>query len=199
MDRYSTGAADNYNRGMDKFGAFLGRSAWIGRFVSLIPAGDVLLLADEGGHALDLAAAGYRVEAALPDAAAASSLAGVPGVEVRLVDPDKGLWPYFGRAFDGVIVAGGLRRSLIPALLGSLAERGVLIWESPMLGDERFSPKDPDLLPRPGELLELVRNRLVVVAFEQGEVEQPRRGVIQRLCARRGREFRLPESSPPAG
>jgi hypothetical protein len=39
----------------------------------------------------------------------------------------------------------------------------------------------------------VVRRRLAVVAFEQGEVEAPRPAVVQRLCATRRIDPRLPQ------
>ena len=62
-----------------------------------------------------------------------------------------------------------------------------------MAGNERCGkPSNPEFLLRPGELLDVVRGRLNVVAFEQGEVALPRLAVVQRICATRRTEFRLP-------
>jgi hypothetical protein len=70
---------------------------------------------------------------------------------------------------------------------------GVLIYETFMVGNERFGkPSNPAFLLRPGELLDVVRRRLTVVAFEQGEVGLPRPAMVQRLCATRHLESRLP-------
>jgi hypothetical protein len=55
-----------------------------------------------------------------------------------------------------------------------------------MLGNEALGrPSNPDFLLRPGELLEVLRERLTVVAFEQGRVDAPKPAVIQRICAAR--------------
>ena len=43
----------------------------------------------------------------------------------------------------------------------------------------------PDFLLAPGELLEAVRGRLRVVAYEDLVVAAPRPAAVQRLCARR--------------
>ncbi|GAB1411519.1 hypothetical protein MASR1M97_02550 [Candidatus Desulfobacillus denitrificans] len=59
----------------------------------------------------------------------------------------------------------------------------MLIYETFMLGNERFGrPANPAFLLRPGELLEAFAG-LRIVAFEQGEVAQPKPAVVQRLCA----------------
>ena len=177
-------------------------SAWVGRFASLIPPGGrVLDLAcGRGRHARLLAARGYGVEAVDCDGEALSGLEGIAGITVRRADLEGGPWPYFGHVFDGIVVTNYLHRPLIPNLLNALGEGGVLIYETFMVGNERFGkPSNPAYLLRPGELLELVRKRFAVVAFEQGEVAAPRPAVIQRICVRRGGQFRLPAASAPAG
>ena len=63
----------------------------------------------------------------------------------------------------------------------------MLLYETFMVGNERFGrPSNPDFLLRPNELLEAFAGRLNVVAFEQGEVAQPKPAMVQRLCAVRG-------------
>ena len=60
-----------------------------------------------------------------------------------------------------------------------------LIAETFALGNERFGrPSNPDHLLRPGELLEAVRGRLRVLAYEDLIVDRPRPAAVQRLCAR---------------
>ena len=174
----------------------LAPSPWVRRFAPLIPpASDVLDLAcGSGRHSRFLASLGHRVEAVDQDTEALARLAGIEGIAPRRADLEGGPWPYFGRAFEGVVVTNFLHRPLLPHLLSSLAEGGVLIYETFMTGNERFGkPENPAHLLRTGELLALVRNRLTVVAFEQGEVASPRPAVIQHLCAIRGRCFCLPE------
>jgi hypothetical protein len=68
-----------------------------------------------------------------------------------------------------------------------------VIYETFALGNERLGrPRNPDFLLRPGELLEAFA-ALTVVAFEQGEVSEPRPAVIQRIAAINGPGGRLPE------
>ena len=78
-----------------------------------------------------------------------------------------------------------LFRSL-PTLVQSLADGGVLIYETFANGQETVGkPSRPDFLLRPGELLDLARDHgLSVVAYEDVWLEQPRRQV-QRLAATR--------------
>lgn len=171
-------------------------SDWVRRFSGLIPRdGWVLDLACGGGrHARFLAGLGHAVAAVDRDAAMLAGLAGLAGVTTLQADLEGGPWPCPGRSFAGIIVTNYLHRPLFPALADALAGGGVLIYETFMLGNERFGrPSNPDFLLRPGELLEAFGARLTVVAFEQGEVAMPKPAVVQRLCAIRGAgPFRLP-------
>jgi SAM-dependent methyltransferase len=172
-------------------------SLWVERFLRRIKSGgDVLDLAcGRGRHSLLLQAAGYRVEAVDRDVGALAEVAvGTPGIRTRKADLEADSWPYEGRRFDGIVVTNYLFRPLFPHLLAALAADGVLIYETFMTGNERFGkPSNPEFLLRPGELLEVARGRLTVIAFEQGEVATPRPAVVQRLCATPRTEFLLPE------
>jgi hypothetical protein len=55
-----------------------------------------------------------------------------------------------------------------------------------MVGNERFGrPSNPDFLLQDGELLEVVRGRFSVVAYEARMISQPRMAMVQRIAARR--------------
>lgn len=161
-------------------------SAWVERFAPLLGAeGEVLDFACGGGrHARWLAERGFRVEAVDRDAGALASLATSPGVQVREADLENGPWPYRGRQFDAVVVTNYLFRPRLAELLDCVVPGGVLIYETFMLGNERFGkPSNPDFLLRPGELLDRLHGGYLIVAFEQGEVALPRPAVVQRVCA----------------
>jgi hypothetical protein len=67
-----------------------------------------------------------------------------------------------------------------------VAPGGVLIYETFAAGNERFGrPANPDFLLEPGELLDAVRGRLRVLAYEDLEVQAPKPAMVQRICARR--------------
>ena len=70
-------------------------------------------------------------------------------------------------------------------IVAALAPGGVLIYETFASGNERFQgPRNPDHLLKSGELLDLLRGRLQIVAYEHGldeTAEIP--GVKQRICA----------------
>jgi SAM-dependent methyltransferase len=110
------------------------------------------------------------------------------GVEILAADLEDGSpWPLGGRQFDGIIVTNYLHRPLLPHLAAALAPGGVLIYETFGRGNERFGrPSNPGFLLRPGELLEFAAtHRLQVLAYECGEVQEPRPAIIQRMAAQR--------------
>jgi SAM-dependent methyltransferase len=161
-------------------------SAWVARWADRIPAGGrVLDVASGGGrHARFLAARGYPVEAVDRDPAALSGLAGLSGVSTRCADLENGPWPYEDGRFAGVVVVNYLHRPLFPGLLAALAPEGVLIYETFAAGNERYGrPSNPNFLLKPGELLDVVRGRLRVIAFEDLYVSDPKPALVQRLCA----------------
>lgn len=169
-------------------------SAWVQRFASLIPEhGRVLDLAcGPGRHTHLLATMGYRVEALDRDDEALEGLRNLPGVTVRHADIEAGPWPYHSEVFDAVVVTNYLWRPLLPQLVKVIDQRGVLIYETFMSGNERLGkPSNPAHLLRSNELLELVRNRMRVVAFEQGLVRTPRPAVVQRICCVRDNQGTL--------
>ena len=160
-------------------------SEWVVRWAPQIrPGGDVLDVACGGGrHAAFLSRMGFEVQAVDRDA----SLFRDKPAAVRLVEADieAGPWPFAGRRFDGIVVANYLHRPLLPVLVASLEPGGVLIYETFAQGNERFGkPSNPAFLLAPGELLETVRGRLRVVAYEDRVVDLPRPAAVQRLCAR---------------
>ena len=165
-------------------------SPWVERFASLIPVGgEVLDLAcGSGRHVRLLAALGHRVEAVDRDAAALAQLSGVSNISVRVADIEHGPWPYSGRHFSGIVVTNYLYRPLLPLIEGALGKGAVLIYETFMIGNERFGRRtNPDFLLRSQELLDISQAAgLRVVAFEEGEVALPKPAMVQRLCAVRG-------------
>lgn len=176
--------------------AVLPASPWVRRFASLIPAGgQVLDLAcGRGRHARLLASLGFKVEAVDRDAEAMETLRDIPGIETRCADLEGGPWPYSGRLFAGIVVTNYLWRPLLPHLMAALDKGSVLIYETFMLGNERFGqPSNSAFLLRPDELRHVIRQRLELIAFEQGEISTPRPAVVQRLCAVRVGPLRLPE------
>ena len=161
-------------------------SAWVTRFTGLLPAGgNVLDLAcGSGRHLRWLAAQGFGVTGVDRDSAAMAALATLlPEAELLHADLETAAWPLPGRRFDGVVVTNYLHRPLFPALLGALAERGVLIYETFAHGQQTIGrPARADFLLQPGELWRLCEG-LRVVAFEDG-FEPGSEGALPRFVQR---------------
>jgi SAM-dependent methyltransferase len=137
-----------------------------------------------GRHARWFAGRGHPVTAVDRDALALEALNGLAGVTTRMADLEAGAWPYAARRFAAVVVTNYLHRPLFPALLDALDPDGVLIYETFADGNQAYGrPTNPDFLLRRGELVEMVRGRLRVRAYEDGLVETPRPAVVQRICA----------------
>lgn len=162
-------------------------SPWVRRWAHLIPPGGRVLdvACGSGRHARFLAELGHEVEAVDRDSEALRNLQR-SGIQVRVADLENAPWPYAGEKFTGIVVANYLHRPLLEPLLAALAHSGVLIYETFALGNENFGkPSNPAFLLRTGELLELVRGRLRVTAYEDVFEPEPRPMMMQRICALR--------------
>jgi SAM-dependent methyltransferase len=161
-------------------------SDWVVRWAKRVPAGGRVLdiAAGRGRHARYFAARGHPVEAVDCDPAKLAALEGVPHVTTRCADLEGGPWPFEDKRFAGIVVVNYLHRPLFPHLLAGLAPGGVLIYETFETGNERYGrPSNPDFLLRPEELLEVVRGRLRVIAYEDLFSPDPRPAMVQRICA----------------
>ena len=158
-------------------------SDWVRQWTHLVPAGATLLdvACGSGRHLRWFAARGVVVTGVdrSPEAVAAAQSVGVG----LLADLEANAWPLPGRSFDAVLVTNYLHRPLLPAIVGSLAPGGVLIYETFAQGQETVGrPARADFLLAPGELLTACQG-LHVVAYEDGWLPAPRR--VQRIVARR--------------
>jgi SAM-dependent methyltransferase len=163
-------------------------SAWVRRFAPLVlPGGAVLDIACGGGRHLRLfAAAGHPVTGIDRDLGGVTDLIDRSGIDLVQSDLEDGSpWPLPPeQRFAAVVVTNYLHRPLLPLLANLLNPGGVLIYETFARGNERFGrPSSPAFLLEPGELLEVAGSGLQVVAFEQGEIDTPKKAVVQRLCA----------------
>ena len=160
-------------------------SPWIVQWAGLIPADATVLevAAGRGRHTLFFAERGNKVTAVDRDTAALPSHENIEIITADLEDGSP--WPLPGRRFGGVVVVSYLHRPLMPMLLDSLEPGGVLLYQTFMQGQERFGkPTRPEHLLKDGELLELARGRLSVVAYEARMISEPRMALVQRLAAR---------------
>ena len=162
-------------------------SAWVCRFAGYVPPGGrVLDLAcGAGRHSRLFLERGHPVLAVDRDLSGLGDLAGQAGLETLEADLEDGRpFPFAGREFSGVVVTNYLYRPLLPTLVEAVAPGGALIYETFARGNERFGrPRNPDHLAKPGELLEMVRGALRVLAYEDLIVERAKPAAVQRICA----------------
>ena len=162
-------------------------SPWVSRWSSLIPAGGKVLdlACGTGRHSVYLAGLGHPVLGVDRDMSLSSPYHGIEGVEWLEADLEAAPWPLADRQFQGILVSRYLHRPLFEPLLAALSPGGVLIYETFAMGQARYGrPRNPVHLLMRGELLEWVRGRLRVLAYE--DVDEPeRKRCMQRICARR--------------
>jgi len=159
-------------------------SDWVRRWSALLPAGASVLdvACGAGRHTRWFAARGHPVTAIDRDAQALAPLAAV-AAEAIAADIERDAWPLAGRRFGAVVVTNYLWRALLPTLVESVAEGGVLIYETFARGNETIGrPSSPDFLLAPGELLRAAAG-LRVVAYEDGYLAAPPPRFVQRIAA----------------
>jgi SAM-dependent methyltransferase len=178
-------------------------SSWIARFHELVEdRGEVLDLAcGSGRHGRLFLAKGHPVVFVDQKIDSVRDLSAQKGASLLETDLEDGSdWPFEEGRFAAIIVTNYLYRAHLENLMRSLKPRGVLLYETFALGNERFGkPRSPDFLLKSGELLDLVHGRLQVVAYEHGIWDNdtiPR--VIQRICCVNDLNLSLREDGEPA-
>ncbi len=165
----------------------LAPSDWVQRWSAQVPAGARVLdvACGSGRHVRWFAARGAAVTALDRDAEALAPLRALTGaaVEVVVADIESGPWPLAGRRFDAVVVTNYLWRVLLPTLVASVDNGGLLIYETFARGNETVGkPSNPDFLLEPGELLRAI-GPLRVIAYEDGFIAQGAPRFVQRVAA----------------
>ena len=161
-------------------------SVWVQRWSHLVShdASVLDVACGSGRHLRWFAQRGCRVTGVDRDEVALALSQGI--AETILADIESGHWPLAGRRFDAVVVTNYLWRELLQTLIASVAEGGVLIYETFSAGNETVGkPSNPKFLLQQGELLQAAQG-LRVVAFEEGFASEPER-FVQRLVAVRER------------
>jgi SAM-dependent methyltransferase len=166
----------------------------------MVPEGAPVLdvACGRGRHTRLFAEAGHRVTAVDLDLESLGDLGADPRVEPIQADLEGAEPPFLagplrGRTFGAVVVTNYLHRPLLEDLVAAVQPGGVLIYETFAVGNEEVGGRvtNPDFLLRHGELLELARGRLRVVAYEDVILgESSARGgpaAVQRICAVRTR------------
>jgi SAM-dependent methyltransferase len=149
-------------------------SRWMIKHATLVPPGANLLdvACGYGRHAKFFAARGVAVTAVDRDANALELLRGTDNVvcEWRDLEASDSPWPYPANSFDAVLVCNYLWRPTLDALLSTLKMGGLLLYETFMVGNERYGkPSCTDFLLRSNELIERTRDSFRVLAYEEGE------------------------------
>lgn len=165
-------------------------SPWVQRWSHLVPAGGSVLdvACGAGRHLRWFAGRGHALIGVDrdPAAVAAAVAAAGSGALVLQADIENGPWPFAGQRFDAVVVTNYLWRALLPVIVDSVADGGVLIYETFAVGNETVGkPSRPDFLLQPGELLQACAG-LHTVAYENGFLSAPAR-FVQRIVAVRKR------------
>ncbi len=167
--------------------ASLAPSPWVQRWSALVPPGARVLdvACGSGRHVRWFVERGAQVTAVDRDAAALAPLRLLSDAAVEVIEADIEAkpWPLPGRRFDAVVVTNYLWRVLLPTLVASVAEGGVLIYETFARGNETVGkPSNPDFLLVPGELLRVAAG-LRVIAYEDGFVATEPQRFVQRIAA----------------
>jgi SAM-dependent methyltransferase len=167
-------------------------SPWVTRFApKLAPGGEVLDVACGGGrHARLFLDRGHLVRAVDRDLGRIADLGARPQLRAVEADLEDGSpFPFRGEQFAAVVVTNYLFRPIMRDLVACVASGGWFLYETFAAGNERYGrPTNPDFLLRPGELLEAVRGKLRVIAYEDVVVEAPRPAAVQRIAATRDHE-----------
>lgn len=174
-------------------------SQFVRRYLDEIPKakGPVLDLAcGSGRHTRLLLAAGYEVWAVDRDSDSLAELEQLGAKCFHLDLEQEGFkWPFVNEQFAGIVVTNYLHRPLMASILQSLADHGVLIYETFAVGNEQYGrPRNPDFLLQENELLQhfvcpaASGWRQQCLVFEHTYVNQITEAVVQRICIRRLRE-----------
>jgi SAM-dependent methyltransferase len=157
-------------------------SDWVRRWTHLVPAGAPVLdvACGHGRHLRWFAQQGHTVTGIDRDPEAIAAVQ--PLGRAIQADIENAPWPLPGETFAGVVVTNYLWRPVFAGILASVAEGGVLLYETFAEGNETVGkPSRPDFLLRHGELLALC-DGLRVVAYEDGFLPEPER-FVQRIAA----------------
>ena len=113
-----------------------------------------------------------------------ADLVGQEGIEIVSADLEtQASFPLLNRNFDCVVVSNYLYRNILDNIGDCVSPRGVLVYETFGVGNEKFGrPRNPEYLLRPGELLRLFENRFRIIGYEHGIRSNPSNAVVQRIA-----------------
>jgi SAM-dependent methyltransferase len=162
-------------------------SDWVRKYISLIPSKKLVLdlACGSGRNTRFLLDQGYTVVALDKDVSQLADIVGKPNLQKYMFDLETNAkFPFGKHEFAGIIVTNYLHRPLFGDLINSLSHKGVLIYQTFMMGNEAYGrPRNPNFLLKINELSDVFSNKLDVVAFQQGYEESPTPSVVQKICA----------------
>lgn len=161
---------------------------WITRFApEIAPGGAVLDLAcGRGRHTAFFLTREHPVTAVDIDLGKLDLSLASRQLETVESDIEHRPWPLSGRRFAAVVVVNYLWRPVLPDIIAAVEPGGLLLYSTFAQGQERFGkPANPDYLLQPDELLDAVRGKLTVRAYEHGVTisKAGRSAMRQQLCA----------------
>lgn len=146
------------------------------------------LACGDGHNGIFLASKGFsavladRSEEALSQARLNTQTAGVSVQFWQVNLEQEGVNPLEARTFSAVLVFRYLHRPLIPCIMKSLKQGGILMYETFTTEQARFGkPKNPDHLLKAGELLSWFHNWEVIHTFE-GIIGIPPKAIARIVC-----------------
>jgi SAM-dependent methyltransferase len=164
-------------------------SEWVVRHAELFPSDANILdvASGKGRHTRYFIERGHRVTAVDLNLDGVQDLQSNPNMTLLQADLERGdPWPFQSERYGAVVVTNYLWRPIFPDLLNSVANGGLLIYETFADGNEAYGkPSRPEFLLKPNELKDLVKDTFSLIAFEEGYVEAPKPAVTQRICAMR--------------
>jgi SAM-dependent methyltransferase len=162
-------------------------SSWVVRFGDLIPEKTPVLdvACGNGRHTRLFLERGHSVTAIDIDLSKVQDLTDSKNVELVQANLEDGSpWPFANRTFGAVIITNYLYRPLFSSLIDSVAPDGLLIYETFAIGHEAYGPPSrPEFLLKPGELIDIFKDQLQIIAYEHGYMNLPKPSIRQRICA----------------
>ncbi|MBL4682700.1 MAG: class I SAM-dependent methyltransferase [Pseudomonadales bacterium] len=161
-------------------------SPWVVKYADNVPAkSKVLDLAcGMGRHTRLFIERGCHVTAVDIDTKGVQDLMGNPDCRIIETDLEQSEGWILPLGFDCIVVTNYLYRPMLKHLVKALVPGGILIYQTFMLGNEKFGkPSNPEFLLTADELKETYEHKLEVIAFSQGLSSTP--SMTQQICARR--------------
>lgn len=163
-------------------------SKWISRFAPLYPANARVLdvACGAGRNARLFSELDLKVTCVDIDERCRQYIEKIPNATFVQADIEQGPWPFAPESFDIVEVSFYLYRDLLLKLAHTVKPGGYLIYETFMMPYEGFDgnrAKNPDFVLKPLELIDVFRDSLEVVAYEESLIEKG--DCLQRFIGRK--------------